>query len=131
MQRVTQVVNIFGEMGGLAMRANVLHGNVKNVVPTKTGNLINTELYELITKESHGTDFSFNMLRILQNGSIKAQSHNDEHAIFLLSGRCEVKVGEETLRLEKNSYLYIPPNAIHAFWNMEEEPAEIVILKKC
>jgi quercetin dioxygenase-like cupin family protein len=112
------------------MDVSRLHGNVKNVEPTTTPNLINTKLYELITQGRHGTDFSFNILKIFEKGTVKTQSHADEHAVFVLVGKCQIQVGEELVTLDKGGYLYIPSNATHSFSNLEQEVVEILILKK-
>ena len=112
------------------MDFNGLVGNIKDVTPTTTSNLVNTELYELITQESHGTDFSFNILRILQEGAVEKQSHVDEHAVFVIDGKCRIQLGEKWITAEKGNYLYIPPNMTHSFSNVEKKRAEILILKK-
>lgn len=111
------------------MSLNDLVGNIKKVMPTTTSNLINTDLYKLITQESHGTTFSFNMLKILPGGLVKEQLHPDEHAIFILNGKCNALLGEKWITLEKGNYLYVPPNMTHSFSNNEKIPTEILILK--
>ena len=112
------------------MSIDDLIGKLSEVKPKPTSNLINTELYHLITQESHGTDFSFNILKILPKGLVKEQAHADEHAIFVLDGKCRIQLSDNWVNAEKDDYIYIPPNMTHAFSNVEEKPVKILILKK-
>jgi quercetin dioxygenase-like cupin family protein len=112
------------------MSTENLIGDYAILKPQHSENLIDTELYELITPKSHGTDYSFNILKILQNGSIKEQSHAEEHSIFILDGKCNILLGEEWVSVKKGNFLHIPANLRHSFRNKEKTPVEILILKK-
>jgi len=53
------------------MEAKNLVGRVSDVKPQMNDKLVNTQLYNLITQDLHGTKYSFNMLKILPDGSIE------------------------------------------------------------
>jgi len=109
--------------------AKNLAGHKKKVIPKTTTTMINAELYELVTQEKHGTSFSFNIMKIGPGGEVKVQSHRDQHAIYILSGKCRVLFGEESVDMEEGGYAYIPPDLTHSFTNVGTDPTEVLILK--
>lgn len=114
------------------MTIHNLVGDYSNLKPltTPNANLVNTELFELITPKIHGTDYSFNILKILPNGLVKEQSHPEQHAIFILDGKCNILLGEEWVSVKKGNFLYIPADLKHSFSNSETVPTDVLILKK-
>jgi len=106
-----------------------LIGRLKNVKPQKTSNMVKAELYELITQRNHQTTYSFNLLKILPGGSLKEQSHPEQHAIFLLDGTCSILVGNKWVNVQKGDFLHIPHHVAHAFSNEGKLPVDILILK--
>ena len=106
-----------------------LVGDARKVKPKFNPNLVQTEIYELITQETYGTTYSFNKMRILPGGSVKEQSHADQHAIFILDGECEILLGDQWVSVEKGQYVYIPPDMRHSFVNSRKTAAEVLILK--
>ena len=106
-----------------------LAGHVSKVTPKTTANMVNTELYELITPEKHGSPFSFNMMKLQPGGVVKIQAHEDQHAVFVHSGTCRILLGEEWVEVETGGFLYIPPNLTHSFENVGYVTTEVVILK--
>ncbi len=111
------------------MAHNVQVGNISQIQPGTTSNLVNTDLYELITPKSHGTQYSFNMMRILPGGSVAVQSHPEEHAIYVPEGECKILLGEEWVNVPQGSFLHIPPELTHSFSNESKSSVDILILK--
>ena len=109
--------------------ATNLVGHKKKVIPKTTANMVDTELYELVTQEKHGTSFSLNMMKLRSGGEVKRQSHPDLHAIYILSGNCRVLLGDEWVDMEQGGYAYIPPGLPHSFTNVGTDPTEVLILK--
>jgi quercetin dioxygenase-like cupin family protein len=104
-------------------------GHMKNVTPKTTANMVDTELYELITPEKHGSPFSFNLMYLKPGGVVKIQAHEDQHAVFVHSGTCRILLGDEWVDVEHGGFVYMPPNLTHSFENAGKVPAEVVILK--
>jgi len=111
------------------MDYNVQVGNICQTQPSAISNLVNTDLYELITPKSHGTRYSFNMMRILPGGSVAVQSHPEEHAIYVLEGECKILLGEEWGNVPQGSFLNIPAELTHSFSNESKSSVDIFILK--
>lgn len=114
------------------MTIDNLVGNYSNLKPLNTpnANLVNTELYELISPKNHGTDYQLNIIKIMPGGLVKEQSHAEQHAIYILDGICRILLGEEWVSVKKGNFLYIPAEMKHSFTNSDNVPAEVLILKK-
>jgi quercetin dioxygenase-like cupin family protein len=54
--------------------------------------------------------------------------HSQEETIHVLSGRFKVRVGDEEAVLEKGGFAFMPAGLPHAFLNLTDEDAEIVIV---
>jgi uncharacterized RmlC-like cupin family protein len=58
---------------------------------------------------------------------------NCESAVYMLSGRLEVRWGdhlEETVRIEPGDMVYVPPRETHILLNLSDtEPAEYVVAR--
>lgn len=106
-----------------------LVGHKKQIIPKIPTSMVGAELYELVTKEKHGTPFSFNIMKIEPGGEVKKQAHHDQHAIYILRGICRVLFGDEWMDMEEGAYAYIPPDLSHSFANAKEDTTEILILK--
>ena len=109
--------------------SNKLVGHAKNVTPKTTANMVDTELYELVTPEKHGSPFSFNLMHLKPGGIVKIQAHEDQHAVFIHKGTCKILLGEEWVSVEQGGFVYIPPNLTHSFENAGNVPTEVIILK--
>lgn len=54
--------------------------------------------------------------------------HEQEETIHVLSGRFKVRVGDEEQVLEQGGFAFMPSGLPHAFLNLTDEPAEIVVV---
>jgi quercetin dioxygenase-like cupin family protein len=54
--------------------------------------------------------------------------HRQEETIHVLSGRFRVRVGDDTCELDEGGFAYLPSGEPHAFVNLTDEPAEIVVV---
>jgi quercetin dioxygenase-like cupin family protein len=54
--------------------------------------------------------------------------HSQEEALHVLSGRFKVRVGDEEQVLEKGGFAFMPSGLPHAFLNLNDEAAEVVVV---
>ena len=54
--------------------------------------------------------------------------HHQEETIHVLSGRLKVRIGDELHTLDPGGFAYLPSGLPHAFLNLTDEPAEIVVV---
>ena len=54
--------------------------------------------------------------------------HRQEETIQVLKGRFKVQCGDQTSILEQNGFAYLPAGLPHAFLNLTDEPAEVLVV---
>jgi len=54
--------------------------------------------------------------------------HRQEETIHVLSGRFKVRIGDDVHHLEPGGFAYLPAGLCHAFLNLTDEPAEIIVV---
>ena len=54
--------------------------------------------------------------------------HRQEETLHVLSGRFKVRVGDEEHVLERGGFAFMPSSLPHAFLNLTDEPAEVVVV---
>ena len=66
---------------------------------------------------------------MLPGGQVAEQSHPEEHAVFIVEGRCRVLLDREWITLEAGGYAHIPGEMLHSFRADEKTGASVLILK--
>ena len=54
--------------------------------------------------------------------------HGQEETIHVLRGRFKVRIGDELFQLEQGGFAYLPSKLPHAFLNLTDEPAQIIVV---
>ncbi len=54
--------------------------------------------------------------------------HRQEEAIHVLKGRFKVRIGDDVFELEEGGFAYLPSEVPHAFLNLTDQPAEIIVV---
>jgi quercetin dioxygenase-like cupin family protein len=54
--------------------------------------------------------------------------HVQEETIHVLKGRFKLQIGDETFRCEEGAFAYLPSGVPHAFLNLTDVPAEIIVV---
>ena len=70
--------------------------------------------FNLGVAEYHATDFE------------NLQVHDDQEALYVVSGKGEVKIGEEVYRAHPGTALYVPPHTQHATRRTGDAPVRLV-----
>lgn len=76
-----------------------------------------THAYPLVNpKTCPGTQLEFHITEIRHDGCAVDDLHdNEDHVFYVLSGRAEAKVGDETFLCEPGDTLWVPKNTVHNF----------------
>ena len=77
---------------------------------------------ELMTENSDESNFDLRYFEIDENGYSSKEMHNHIHVVIAARGQGNAIVGEKEYKLKVNDVLYIKPNTIHQFRNIEAEP---------
>jgi quercetin dioxygenase-like cupin family protein len=54
--------------------------------------------------------------------------HKQLETIHVLTGRFKVRIGDEDFHLEERGFAYLPVQVPHAFLNLTDQPAEIIVV---
>jgi quercetin dioxygenase-like cupin family protein len=54
--------------------------------------------------------------------------HKQEETIHVLKGQFKVRIGDEIFHLNEGDFAYLPSNLPHAFLNLTDEQAEIILV---
>ena len=82
-----------------------------------------------LTGDETGGAFDYFVVEVAPHGGPPLHVHHgQEEAIHVLSGRFKVRIGEETFHCEPGGFAYLPSGVPHAFLNLTDEPAQIVVV---
>ena len=84
----------------------------KNLVGTE--DVRTTNGFNLGVAEYHATDFS------------QVQVHDDQEALYVISGVGEIKLDEQVLALEPGTAVYVGPGVSHSTRRTSEAPVKVV-----
>jgi quercetin dioxygenase-like cupin family protein len=59
---------------------------------------------------------------------VEPHSHDDQEALYVLKGRGKAKIGDESVKLEPGTAVYIPKGMIHSVTNSSARPIEAVLI---
>jgi quercetin dioxygenase-like cupin family protein len=54
--------------------------------------------------------------------------HKQEETVHVLKGAFRIRIGEETFQLDEGGFAYLPSKVPHAFVNLTDAPAEIIVV---
>jgi uncharacterized RmlC-like cupin family protein len=89
---------------------------------------------EISQATAGATNIYMGVFRVPAGARSRPHYHaNCESAVYMLSGRLEVRWGdhlEETVRIEPGDMVYVPPRETHILLNLSDtEPAEYVVAR--
>jgi quercetin dioxygenase-like cupin family protein len=76
-----------------------------------------TEVRWLITKDDGAEHFAMRHFEMAPGGHSPHHSHQWEHEVFILEGRCLVVCGDSREEVGPGYVVFIPPNTMHHFTN--------------
>ncbi|MHA1399126.1 MAG: cupin domain-containing protein [Candidatus Heimdallarchaeaceae archaeon] len=82
-----------------------------------------TTIRWLLTRENDGAPrFAMRRFEIKPGGQIGMHHHEQEHEIYILSGKGIVYTQGQEVEVAADDVLYVPPNEPHGYSNEGEEP---------
>ena len=112
-------------MSVLAARQPIHRGPDEGKTVRARGDLY---LFQALAAETQGT-YSLFEGRHLPGGGVPLHRHHlDEEGFFVLEGTYEFQLGEQTLTAGPGTFLHVPRPTPHAFRNVGEAPARLLIV---
>jgi quercetin dioxygenase-like cupin family protein len=82
-----------------------------------------------VTGDDTGGAFDYFVVEVApQGGPPLHVHHRQEETLHVLSGRFKVRVGDEEQMLEQGGFAFMPSGLPHAFLNLTDEPAEVIVV---
>jgi quercetin dioxygenase-like cupin family protein len=82
-----------------------------------------------VTGEETGGAFDYFIVEVAPHGGPPLHVHHVQgETIHVVSGRFKVRVGDEEAILEKGGFAFMPAGLPHAFLNLTDEEAEVIIV---
>jgi quercetin dioxygenase-like cupin family protein len=76
-----------------------------------------------------GGAFDYFVVEVAPHSGPPLHTHlNQEETIHVLKGQFKVRVGDDVFRLEERGFAYLPSKVPHAFLNLTDEPAEVIVV---
>ena len=85
-------------------------------------------IFKLTGDETAG-QFDYFVVEVAPRGGPPLHVHHrQEETLQVLTGRFKVRCGEQTEILEAGGFAYLPAGVPHAFLNLTDEPAEVLVV---
>jgi quercetin dioxygenase-like cupin family protein len=82
-----------------------------------------------VTGDDTGGAFDYFVVEVAPHGGPPLHVHHaQEESLHVLSGRFKVRVGDDEQILELGGFAFMPSGLPHAFLNLTDEPAEVVVV---
>ena len=82
-----------------------------------------------VTGDDTGGAFDYFVVEVAPHGGPPLHvHHHQEEALHVLTGTFKVRVGDEEQILERGGFAFMPSGVPHAFHNLTDEVAEIVVV---
>ena len=82
-----------------------------------------------VTGDDTGGAFDYFVVEVAPHGGPPLHVHHtQEESLYVLSGRFKVRVGDEEQILERGGFAFMPSGLPHAFLNLTDEDAEVVVV---
>ena len=82
-----------------------------------------------VTGDDTGGAFDYFVVEVAPHGGPPLHVHHtQEESLHVLSGRFKVRVGDEEQILDRGGFAFMPSGLPHAFLNLTEEDAELVVV---
>lgn len=82
-----------------------------------------------VTGEDTGGALDYFIVEVAPHGGPPLHVHHrQEETIHVLKGRFKVRIGDESFQLDEGGFAYLPSKVPHAFLNLTDQPAEIIVV---
>ncbi len=82
-----------------------------------------------VTGEDTGGVFDYFIVEVAPRGGPPLHVHHkQDETIHVLKGQFKIKIGDEIFYCQEGGFAYLPARLPHAFLNLTDEPAEIIVV---
>ncbi len=82
-----------------------------------------------VTGEDTGGAFDYFIVEVAPRGGPPLHVHHkQDETIHVLKGQFKIRIGDEIFYCQEGGFAYLPARLPHAFLNLTDEPAEIIVV---
>jgi quercetin dioxygenase-like cupin family protein len=82
-----------------------------------------------VTGEDTGGALDYFIVEVAPRGGPPLHVHHtQEETIHVLKGQFKIRIGDDVSRVNEGGFAYLPAKVPHAFLNLTDEPAEIIVV---
>ena len=85
-------------------------------------------IFKVTGDDSNGA-FDYFIVEVAPRGGPPLHVHHkQDEAIHVLKGRFKIRIGDSVYHLEEGGFAYMPAQVPHAFLNLTDDPAEVIVV---
>ena len=85
-------------------------------------------IFKVTGDDSNGA-FDYFIVEVAPRGGPPLHVHHfQEETIHVLKGRFKIRIGDSVYHLEEGGFAYMPAQVPHAFLNLTDDPAEVIVV---
>lgn len=79
------------------------------------GKTAGIKFFPMITRKDGAPNFAMRLFEVGPNGHTPKHSHDWEHEVFIVDGNGYVMKGDKEIPVEKDDFIFVPPEELHQF----------------
>ncbi len=83
---------------------------------------------QVLISPQEGPNFAMRLFTIRAGGEMPPHTNSVEHEQYVLSGRAQIGIENETYTVEQGDVVYIPANLTHWYKTIGEEPFQFLCM---
>lgn len=119
-----------GTNGTMAMMNKATHPNLFPL-PARSGKMVAGlgDLYTFLvsTEETNGAFATLEKIIRPQNGPPPHIHHNNDETLYVMEGTFSFLVGEQTVKAETGTFVYVPRGTVHTFTNIGATAGRLLV----
>ena len=83
---------------------------------------------QVLISAQEGPNFALRRFVMQKGGGMPRHTNTVEHEQYVLRGRAQIGIGDETYEVQTGDVVFIPEGAVHFYQNLGDEPFEFLCI---
>lgn len=83
---------------------------------------------QVLISSKEGPNFALRKFSMQKGGGMPRHTNTVEHEQYVLRGKADITIGDETHHVKTGDVVFIPEGVIHSYQNSGEEPFEFLCI---
>ena len=99
-----------------------------SAIPSESVQAGKKTIRQVLISPEEGPNFAMRLFTIEAQGEMPRHTNSVEHEQYVISGRAQIGIAEETYTVSKGDVVYIPVNTPHWYKTIGEEPFQFLCM---